>query len=76
MLSLHNQFYLIDDAKVRQKSIQAKLFHELFANTGLILDLSQRNLGNLDLYQKTRKIWLFLGISLDFHYLCQKFGKL
>jgi len=76
MLSLHNQFYLIDDAKVRQKSIPTKLFDELFANTGLILDLSQRNLGNLDLYQKTRKIWLFLGISRDFHYLCQKFGKL
>ena len=59
MLSLHNQFYLIDDAKVRQKSIQAKLFNELFANTGLILDLSQRNLGNLDLYQMLKYIWRF-----------------
>jgi hypothetical protein len=52
MLSLHNQFYLIDDAKVRQKSIHAKHLNQLFANTARILDLCQRNLGNLDLYQQ------------------------
>ena len=48
MLSLRHQFYLIDDAKVRQKGIHSKLFSKLFAYTGRILDVSQRLQGNLD----------------------------
>jgi len=42
---------LIDDAKVRQKSIRSKLFSKLFAHTVRILDLHQRMSGNLDVGQ-------------------------
>ena len=42
MLSLRHQFYLIDDAKIRQKGIRSKLFSKLFAHTERILDVCQR----------------------------------
>ena len=48
MLSLRHQFYLIDDAKIRQKEIHTKLLSELFAHTGQILDVCQRMCRNLD----------------------------
>ena len=52
MLSLRHQFFLIDDAKVRQLFMQNKFFNELFANTDPILDLCQRKSSILDFGQR------------------------
>ena len=51
MLSLRHQFFLIDDAKVRQLFMQNKFFNELFAHTDPILDLGQRKSSILDFGQ-------------------------
>jgi len=42
LLSLHQPFYLIDDAKLRQNKTRTKHFCKLFAHTALILDVYQR----------------------------------
>lgn len=70
MLSLVISFPLIDDAKVRRKSIPSKHFCGLCAQTHLILDLHQRNPRILDFNQNERFIAPIFGFSLVFSYLC------
>ncbi len=67
------QIFLIDDAKVRQKTTRSKLFRLLFAYTAPFLDVYQQNPNILDLHQTKRKKAYSVGIINSFMYLCTQF---